>query len=286
MSETWLSVDGSPSVKVVLKQIGPYRGVGVTRLLFTFEVTCKQSASVGSQLWLGGRVEIQNLPANVRLYLASFLPPTQPVVLPQLGSDATLQISLDVSERQVQLIEDNRTAGVEVSICLSGYGTKDGQHLVVPEGQIYHDIGQSEWITLLGRIGYRRPLLLELEPPDPQAHPELAQAIDFYLQAQHRYQEGEWRTTVENLRQVLASLVGKKADDEEQEVEVQTSIKALRNEARSVQVAYEPRLELVRQAAKFMCDLGAHPEVAETRRHHAYGALVLTGGLLHAFTGA
>lgn len=87
---------------------------------------------------------------------------------------------------------------------------------------------------------------------------------------------------MESLRQSLASLVGKKADDEEQETDIEDAAKALRKEARSAKVGYEPRMELVRQAAKFMCDLGAHPEVAETRRHHAYGALVMTGGLLHA----
>jgi hypothetical protein len=33
-----------------------------------------------------------------------------------------------------------------------------------------------------------------------------------------------------------------------------------------------------------MCDLGAHPEVTETRKRDAYGALVMVGGLLHNFT--
>ena len=124
---------------------------------------------------------------------------------------------------------------------------------------------------------------MELEAPDPQAHPDLAEAIDYFAQAQHRYLEGEWRLTVESLRQSLASLVGKKADDEDQETDVQDSIRAVRKESHQTRLGYEPRLELVRQAAKFMCDLGAHPEVAETRRHHAYGALVMVGGLLQAF---
>jgi hypothetical protein len=123
---------------------------------------------------------------------------------------------------------------------------------------------------------------LELEAPDPQAHPDLAEAIDYFAQAQQRYLEGEWRLTVESLRQSLASLVGKKADDEEQETDLQDAFRAVRKESRDTHLGYEPRLELVRQAAKFLCDLGAHPEVTETRRHNAYGALVMVGGLLHA----
>jgi hypothetical protein len=82
----------------------------------------------------------------------------------------------------------------------------------------------------------------------------------------------------------LASAVGKKAEEEDEETDVEGSLRALRNESRTNRVGYERRVELVRQAAKFMCDLGAHPEVAETRKQDAYAALVLVGGLLHAFT--
>jgi hypothetical protein len=125
-------------------------------------------------------------------------------------------------------------------------------------------------------------LLLELDAPDPRAHPHLAAAIEYYMQAQQRFLEGEWRLTVESLRQALSSLVGKKADDEEQEADVPDAIRIARRESREGRLGYEPRWGVVRQAAKFLCDLGAHPEVAETRRHHAYGALVMVGGLLHA----
>jgi len=145
-------------------------------------------------------------------------------------------------------------------------------------------ISQSDWLELLGQAGYRRIMLLELEAPDILAHPELAEAIDYFVQAQDQYVRGEWRLTVESLRQCLASLVGKKADDEEQEAEVQDAFRAARRESRETKLGYEPRLELVRQAAKFLCDLGAHPEVAETRRHHAYGALMMVGGLLQAIS--
>jgi hypothetical protein len=35
--------------------------------------------------------------------------------------------------------------------------------------------------------------------------------------------------------------------------------------------------------ATFLCDLGAHPEVAETQRHPAHGALVIVGGIQRTF---
>jgi hypothetical protein len=136
----------------------------------------------------------------------------------------------------------------------------------------------------LSRLATARLLLLELEVPNAQTHPDLAEAVEYYAQAQRHYLGGEWRLTVESLRQALAALVGMKADEEEQETDVSESLKALRKESWNGQVGYQPRLEHVRQAAKFLCDLGAHPEADETLRHHAYGALLIVGGLLHAMT--
>ena len=97
-----------------------------------------------------------------------------------------------------------------------------------------------------------------------------------------RFGEGEWRICVESIRQSLAALVGKKAEDEDQESDVKDAINAARK--MQYQLGYEPRRELVRRAAKFMADLGAHPETAETRKPDAYAALMIAGGLLHSFT--
>lgn len=285
MGETRLDVGSAQgAVRAVLRNINVWHGLGVARFMFTFEMASKQKAIVGCPIWLGGRVELLERHGRVRPYLAAFQPQVQPLSLPQLGVDQTLQLTLEVSDRQLQLIEEKRsTGGIHLEIYLTGYAIQDGQHVPVGESQISHQINQSDWVSLLEQAGYHRVLLLELGAPDPQAHPDLAEAIDYFAQAQHRYMEGEWRLTVESLRQSLASIVGKKADDEEQESGVQDSIRAVHKESHQTRLGYEARLELVRQAAKFMCDLGAHPEVAETRRRHAYGALVMVGGLLHAF---
>jgi hypothetical protein len=261
MSETRLPIGSQQNaVRVVLRTIQVWRGLGVARFMFTFEISSKHETAAGRPLWLGGRVEVDV--RGSRAYLGPFQPTTQPIILPAVGVDHTLQLTLDVTERQLHLIAENRsTSGVQLWISLSGYAVQDGQHVQVGESQISHQVSQSDWISLLEQAGHRRFLLLELEAPDPQAHPDLAQAIDYFAQAQHRYLEGEWRLTVESLRQSLASLVGKKADDEEQEIEVQDSIRTVRKESWAESVGYGPRLEVVRQATKFMCDLGAHPEL-------------------------
>ncbi len=284
MSETWLTVGStSGAVRVVIKNINVWRGLEVGRWMFTFELSSKQQSVAGSPLWLGGRIDVQQEPGRVTPYLGSFLPQLQPVVLPPLGSEQTLQLTVEVSQRQLQLIEESRTGGdLRLDIYLAGYVVQEGQYAQIRESQISHQIGQSDWLALLQRAGYRRFLLLELEAPDSRTQPALADAVTYYSQAHGHYMDGEWRLTVESLRQSLASLVGKKADEEESEAEVSEALKALRKESWNGQVGYQPRLEHVRQAANFLCDLGAHPEADETRRHHAYSALLIVGGLLHA----
>ena len=273
------------AVRIVLRDIRAEAGLGLTRFIFTFELATKQPVVVGCPAWLGGSVELET-PNARRLHIASFDQQQLPLALPPLGGDHTVQLTLAVSERQLQLIEDNRVDGVSFNITFVGYVTQNGENIPINQAEMRRDIGQSDWLTMLERAGYRRRILVELESPDPLTHPELAAAIDYYRQAQRRFAEGEWRLTVESLRQGLASVVGKKAEEEDDEADVEGSLRSLRNESRTNRVGYERRAELVRQAVKFMCDLGAHPEVAETRKPDAYAALVMAGGLLHAFTKA
>ncbi|MFJ2196355.1 hypothetical protein [Streptomyces violaceusniger] len=89
--------------------------------------------------------------------------------------------------------------------------------------------------------------------------------------------------TVEALRQTLAALVGKKADDEDEAADIAEAAKVLRKESMNTTLGYPPRAEQVRLALKFMCDLGAHPEVANTEKDNAYSALLMVGGLLHGW---
>lgn len=66
-------------------------------------------------------------------------------------------------------------------------------------------------------------------------------------------------------------------------MDVEAAARALRKESRTTGVGYPPRVEQVRLALKFMCDLGAHPEITRTTRTDAYSALLMVGGLLHSW---
>lgn len=55
--------------------------------------------------------------------------------------------------------------------------------------QFEHEVTQSDWITILEQIGYRRILLLEFDMPGPQGSSTYAQALDYFERAQKRYLE-------------------------------------------------------------------------------------------------
>lgn len=281
-----LSVSGSSYIRVVMKQIFAFGGIGVTRLMFTFELSNKDRSSTGYPLWLGGRVEVQARGGN-HPYVGPLQPATaQPINVGPYGQETTAQLTLDITNQQFWLIDDARVGGaVQMYLTLIGHAVVDGQHVAVTEQQqLNHQISQSDWLDLVRTAGLRRVLLLELETPDPQAHPELAQALDYYAKARSRYSDGDWRGTVESIRQSLAALVGKKAEEEDQDSDITEAINAAHKQSRNGNVGYAPRQELVRRAAKFMADLGAHPEVAETQKPDAYAALMIAGGLLYAYS--
>jgi hypothetical protein len=267
MSETMLGL-GNNYVRTVLQTIQAFVGVDVTRMMFTFELSNKDQNSAGYPLWLGGRVEV-DFSGSSRRYAGQLQPSTaQPIGIGPRGTETGTQLTLDLTDRQLWLIDEKRVGGsVQLIITLTGHAIIDNQYVSAQESILNHRINQSEWLEIIRQASLKRVILLELEVPDPQVHPKLATALEFYSQAQSRYREGEWRQAVECVRQSLAALVGKNAY----------------KEARDVSVGYAPRRELVRRAAKFMADLGAHPEAAETRKPDAYAALMIAGGLLHAF---
>ena len=284
LSQVMLGISGNSYLKVALRTIQAFPGMGVARLMFTFELTNKDQNSTGYPMWLGGRVEAQERNGS-RPYVGHLQPATaQPINVGRFGQEASAQVTLDLTDHQFRLIDEKRTnSTVRLFLTFTGHVVLDGQYVAVQEMQsLQCDINQSEWLELIRQAGLKQRIVLELEAPDPLANPELAEALNYYAQAQTRFGEGEWRLCVESIRQSLAMLVGKKPDEEDQESDVKDAI----NAARKMQdrLGYESRRELVRRAAKFMADLGAHPETAETRKPDAYAGLLIAGGLLHSYS--
>jgi hypothetical protein len=130
--------------------------------------------------------------------------------------------------------------------------------------RLEYELKQSEWILLLEQMQFRRIMLIELDALDGEIPTEYADAMRYFSNAQKHYLAHDWRLTVESLRQALAAIVGKEPDEEDTEAEVRADFKAVRSQAG--RAGYHERYLLVRQAAKFVCDLGAHPETAGTTK--------------------
>jgi hypothetical protein len=229
MSETIVSI-GNSYLKVMLKTIQAFPGMGITRLMFTLEITNKAQSSTGYLMWLGGRVETQASNGS-RPYVGHFQPATpQPINVGRFGQEATAQVTLNLTDHQFWLIDENRSQSiVRLLLTFTGHVVIDGQYIAIQETQsLQYDINQSEWLGLIRQKNLKQKIMLELEAPDPLAHPALAEALNYYSQAQTRFGEGEWRLCVESVRQSLATLVGKKAEDEDQESDMKDAINTAR----------------------------------------------------------
>ena len=282
MNETWISMRGQHAVRLELKRVAATRGLGVGQLRFELDATPKHEIADGAPLWISGELSITNFGTH-NGYLAPLRLTRQPLHLPDGRGSNTVQLNADVSHTQLQLIEENRVASVQFALDLYGHILIDGTPEVFFGSRIGHDVKQSDWIALIEQMNYRRIMLLEIDVSETARMSTVAMANAYFQAAQKHYMEHEWRLAVESVRQCLGALVGEDVNEEKPEAEVKQALKEVRDRSRQVNVGYLERYEPIRRALKFHADLGAHPEVAETTKRHAYAALLMAAGLLQGF---
>ena len=98
--------------------------------------------------------------------------------------------------------------GLRLSISLmfnNGWKYSVSDQYVVP---------QSTWIDVLEEMGYQRTLLVEVPMPDPNAQPELAEAVDLLAQSQRHLERGHDREAIGSLRDVLEQVKLAFGDDD------------------------------------------------------------------------
>ncbi|MFI1481829.1 hypothetical protein [Streptomyces sp. NPDC020747] len=283
MNEAWVNIGwANNAVRLDPKKVQGSSGLGVMQLRFHVEASCRDEAAAQKPLWFEGGLFAEGLGTSSG-YVRRLVVEDSPVTLHSLAATTNFVLVADIDHRQLQVIEEHRTGGIKFRLQLTGTTMNDGNLERIGVGNVEYELTQSDWAAVLEQMQYRRLLLIELDAPDANRSAEFAVALDYYRDAEKQYVKHEWRLTVEALRQTLAALVGKKADDEDEAADVATAAKALRKESMNTAVGYLPRAEQVRLALKFMCDLGAHPEVAGTEKDNAYSALLMVGGLLHGW---
>ncbi|MFB8415652.1 hypothetical protein ACFC63_09100 [Streptomyces albidoflavus] len=283
MNEIWVHIGTTSSAaRLELKSVSGNSGLGVMQLRFQFEASCRKSDSAQRPMWFEGKVSAQGLGPSSG-YLGRLVVDSSPVTLHSLAATTRFELVVDLDHRQLQIIEEHRTGALKFHLEVTGTTMRDGHLERIGVGSIEYEVNQSNWAAILEQMQYRRLLLIELDAPESIRSADLTAALDYYRDAEQRYVRHEWRLTVEALRQSLAALIGKKPDDEDEAADVAAAARALRKDSMNTAVGYPARAEQVRLALKFMCDLGAHPEVASTERRNAYSALLMVGGLLHSW---
>lgn len=282
MEDTWITLGGQQALRLELKSVSAVRALGLGQLRFGLDATTKHEIADEAPLWISGSLSITNFGAQGG-YLAPLQIDRQPFHLPSGRGENTLYLNADVSHAQLQVIEDNRVASVQFALDLSGHVLIDGKPEVFFGSRVERDVKQGDWVILLEQMDYRRIMLIEIDTPDTSGMPTASLASAYFQAAQKHYVAHEWRLTVESVRQCLGALVGEDANEEKTEAEVNQALKELRSRSQQARVGYLERYEPIRRALKFHADLGAHPEVAETTKQHAYAALLMTAGLLQGF---
>ncbi|MFF9360856.1 hypothetical protein [Streptomyces griseoluteus] len=283
MNEIWVTMGGvNNAARLEAKTVHGTSGLGVMQLRFQFEASCRHDASAQRPMWFEGKAYAVGLGTSSG-YLGRLVVESSPVTLHGLAATTTFVLVVDLDHRQLQIIEEHRTGGIKFNLEVTGTAMTDGNLERIGVGSIEYEVSQSNWAAILEQMQYRRLLLIEVDAAGATRSAEFAAALDYYRGAEEQYIKQEWRLTVEALRQTLAALVGKKAEEEDAAADVQAVSTALRKQSTKMNVGYPLRAEQVRRALKFMCDLGAHPEVAETTKADAYSALLMVGGLLHSW---
>lgn len=275
MNEAWITIFGTNAVAVSAGELRVNPGLGRHQLIVPIEVRPTHESAYDHDLSFSGTVQAVGLGGGSG-YLGRFHE-TPPRRL-SANSKLDVQMSLDIDPDQIAAIERRRngafTLMLQIDVKVVG-GTDWGSTQIND-----HPVSQETWIRILDQVHYQRTILLELPAPDGQTAPHLSKAVAYFSNAQMRLLEGENRLAVEALRQSLAAIVGKEATADEDTEETMNS--ALRV-SRSGRGKYPDRFEVIRQALKFLADLGAHPESDETGPTEARSAIIMVGGLLQWF---
>src|SRR5262249_40652328 len=160
--------------------------------MFNIEVTARDDASRDCPLWFHGRIELL-AKGDVALPLARLAVYEQMPILRGRGDETTFMLTADIDDRQLQIIEDNRIGDLRLRGWLPGQTLRDGRVEPFYANNFDYSILQSQWITILEKVGYTKKFLVEVDLGKLQLQPALVEAYNYYLEARTRYMEGQWR---------------------------------------------------------------------------------------------
>lgn len=269
------------SIRVTIESMSVAPGLGRHRLMIVTKVSGEERTD-GATVTFAGDVSVEGL-AGANGYLGTILPS-----LPQrITRDGSFQVLfyVELTDDQIRKIEERRTRAdgafdlrfnVRVSARYQDGTRGEGSNQFQPQR-----FSREDWLNALYQLGYRKTMIAELGVPDAGRTPQLAQALEYFSQAQTHFSAGEYRVVADCLRHCFNVLVGKPLEEETEPEQVAAELNDSARSARSGRtIAYPERMEHARRALKFVADLGGHPEADETGRVEAQAQLHMAAGLL------
>jgi len=191
------------------------QGLGFFRLQLTIDFVVEPAGSTVSQPDLP---QLTDLMAEVRVdgrSIGRFVPMSPGYLpvrsYPERSARASVPLTCDLDRARVEAIEGVRGGGhlpldININVRFS-----DGSAASFGEAYV---VNQGVWIEALAQMGYQRTLLVEVPIPDPDAQPELADAVALLAQSQGHLQLGHDRDAVGSLRDVLEQVKLAFGDDD------------------------------------------------------------------------
>jgi hypothetical protein len=234
--------------------VGALPAVGYYRLRFTIKLSLRPQSD-RSQVRIShvaGHVNVRTPDGDKRIGRLAPIAGLVSFETTEYVSDTQAEMELELDRERLEQIERLRHGGdITFYVGFRARVAAQGQVAEVDD-TLQHTVQQSAWTKILGEIGYKRIMLLEIPVPNEHERPELAQAVKDLVAAQDAMARGHERESVGHLRDTLESigLALKDGDD------ISAVAEALFQKSRSMDKA--TRLRVVRRALKLITHPARH----------------------------
>ncbi|MEW6683522.1 MAG: hypothetical protein AB1451_11470 [Nitrospirota bacterium] len=284
MSASW-ALNSTIFADLDLKGLVGGQGLGFHRLIAQVDVTTHSKqpgedvavTNIGGELRVRGRSEPEHVVGYMRRQGQEV-----PLATGQYTYKTNVPLEIELDARRVDAIERVRLGGdLFFSLSLFGvaHGGRDRITQPVPVTLQYR-ANQGTWIEILGQMGYRKTILLEIPVLEDDVNPQFPQAAEYLQTAQTHMLRGHFRDAVGACRDVMESLSTVLNDDGVQPPE---AIKSWFEGTRAM--GKEERLRIVRRALKILTHPARHADEVSTAIEwgpaDARGAIVMAAALLN-----
>ncbi len=263
MSVSW-ALNSTIFAEVDLKTLHGERGLGFYRLMAQIDVTTHSKqpgeevtvTNIGGDLWVRGNSNQEHFLGYLRRQGAE-----SPIRTYQHTYKGNVHLEIELDARRIEAIERIRLGGdlfFRMNLYGAAYGGREKSSQPV-HATLQYRANQGTWIEILGQMGYRQTMLLEIPVPSDEVSLQLPEAAEHLQTAQTHMLQGHFRDAVGACRDVMESLSVALNDERDQPPE---TIKSWFEGTRAM--GKEERLRIVRRSLKILTHAARHADEVST----------------------